>query len=42
MIPTQAWEDVQGDAYQGADTFDVPATPSHFKEGPAGRDEGGS
>jgi hypothetical protein len=38
LIPTQAWEDVQGDAYRGADTFDVPATPSHFQEGAVGQD----
>jgi hypothetical protein len=38
LIPTQAWEDVQGDRYQGADTFDVPATPSRFREGAAGQD----
>lgn len=42
LIPAQAWEDVQGDVYRGADTFDVPATPSHFREGPAGQDEGGA
>lgn len=38
LIPSQGWEDVQGDAYRGADTFDVPATPSHFQDGPVGQD----
>lgn len=38
LIPKQAWEDVQGDAWRGPASLDPEDVPSHFKEGPAGQD----
>lgn len=39
LIPAQAWEDVQGDDWRGAESQYVEDVPSHFQEGPAGKDE---
>lgn len=37
LIPKQAWEDVQGDTWRGAESLDPEDVPSQFKEGPASR-----
>ena len=37
VIPEQAWQDVQGDAWRGAEGQYVGDVPSHFQEGPVGQ-----
>lgn len=39
LIPAQAWEDVQGDDWRGAESQYVEDVPTHFQDGPAGKDE---
>jgi len=39
IIPAQAWQDVQGDAWRGAEIQYAGDVPSHFQEGPVGQDE---
>lgn len=39
VIPVQAWQDAQGDRWQGAESQYVEDVPSHFKDGPVGQDE---
>ena len=39
VIPAQAWQDVQGDAWRGAEIHDIPGTPTHFGEGRVGQDQ---
>ena len=34
VIPTQAWQDVQGDAWRGAEIQYVEDVPSHFQDAP--------
>ena len=38
VIPAQAWQDSQGDQWQGAAMQYVADVPSHFQEGPVGQD----
>ena len=38
LIPAQAWQDVQGDAWRGAEIQYAGDVPSHFQEGPVGQD----
>ncbi len=38
VIPNQAWQDVQGDAWQGAQSQYARDVPSHFQEGAVGQD----
>jgi hypothetical protein len=38
-IPVQAWQDVQGDDWRGAESEEAGASASHFREGAAARDE---
>ena len=40
LLPAEAWQDVQGDHWQGAETQYVEDVPTHFQEGPAGQDDG--
>jgi hypothetical protein len=39
LIPAQAWQDVQGDAWRGAEIQYAGDVPSHFQEGPVGQDD---
>jgi hypothetical protein len=39
VIPEQAWQDAQGDAWRGGEVQFVEDHPSHFQETPVGRDE---
>ncbi len=39
VIPVQAWQDVQGDAWRGAEIQYAGDVPSHFQEGPVGQDD---
>jgi hypothetical protein len=39
VIPAQAWQDVQGDAWRGAERQYTGDVPSHFQEGPVGQDD---
>ena len=38
VIPAQAWQDVQGDEWRGAESQYAEDVPSHFQEGPVGQD----
>ena len=38
-IPVQAWQDVQGDDWRGAESEEAGASASLFREGAAARDE---
>jgi hypothetical protein len=38
LIPAQAWEDVQGDDWRGAESQYVEDVPTHFQDGPVGQD----
>ncbi len=38
LIPAQAWQDVQGDNWQGAEAQYVEDVPTHFQEGAVGQD----
>ena len=40
VFPAQAWQDSQGDRWQGAAMQYVADVPSHFQEGPVGQDRG--
>lgn len=40
VIPAQAWQDVQGDAWRGAESQYAADTESHFGEGAVGRSGG--
>ena len=37
VIPVQAWQDVQRDAWRGAESQYEADVPSHFQEGPVGQ-----
>jgi hypothetical protein len=39
LIPAQAWQDVQGDAWRGAESQYVEDVPTHFQDGPVGQDD---
>ena len=39
VIPARAWQDVQGDAWRGAQSQYTGDVPSHFQEGPVGQDD---
>ena len=39
LIPAQAWQDAQGDAWRGGEVHDMAGLPSHFLEGPVGQDQ---
>ena len=39
LIPAQAWQDVQGDAWRGAESQYAEDVPSHFEEGRVGQDD---
>lgn len=39
VIPAQAWQDVQGDAWRGAESQYTEDVDSHFREGPVGQEE---
>ncbi len=39
LIPAQAWQDVQGDAWRGAQSQYVEDVPSNFEGGPVGQDD---
>lgn len=39
LIPAQAWQDVQGDAWRGAESQYVEDVPSNFQGGPVGQDD---
>ena len=39
VIPVQAWQDTQGDRWQGAQTQYVEDVPSRFQAGPVGQDD---
>ncbi len=41
VIPAQAWQDVQGDQWRGAEIQYVEDTPSHYQEGAVGQDDSG-
>ena len=38
VIPAQAWQDVQGDEWRGAQSQYAGDVPSYFQEGPVGED----
>ena len=38
-IPVQAWQDVQGDEWRGAESEEAGASASHFRDSAAARDE---
>ncbi len=38
VIPEQAWQDAQGDAWHGGETYDITGMQSGFRESPAARD----
>jgi hypothetical protein len=38
VIPEQAWQDAQGDAWHGGDTYDIAGTKSGFRESRVARD----
>lgn len=39
-IPAQAWQDVQGDRWQGAESQYVEDVPTQFQDGPVSQDSG--
>jgi hypothetical protein len=39
LIPTQAWQDAQGDAWRGPSTLNPEDVPSGFRQSPVGADE---
>lgn len=39
VIPAQAWQDVQGDAWRGAESQYTGDVPSRFQEGAVGQDD---
>ena len=41
LIPTQAWQDAQGDTWRGPSTLDPKDVPSGFRQGPAGANTSG-
>jgi len=38
LIPAQAWQDIQGDTWRGAEIQYAEDVPSHLQEGPVGTD----
>lgn len=41
LVPAQAWQDVQGDNWRGAETQLVEDVPSNFQKGPVGQNDSG-
>ncbi|HEV2072658.1 MAG TPA: hypothetical protein VGR29_03365 [Thermomicrobiales bacterium] len=40
LLPAQAWEDVQGDEWRGAESQYVEDVDSNYQEGPLGQNQG--